>query len=39
MDTNAVKCEGYDYSEPMAELLNSEIYNNDLLGFLNIIIL
>jgi hypothetical protein len=30
---------GFDYSEPMAELLNAEISENSLLGFLNIIIL
>ena len=34
-----VKCEGSDYFEPVAELLNCEIYENVLLRILNIIIL
>jgi len=34
-----VKCEGSDYYEPMAELLNCKIYENTFLLFLNITIL
>jgi len=34
-----VKGRDFDYSEPVTELLNSEVYENALLSFLNIITL